>query len=334
MQTICKNLKLVYNDNANHLHVVGGKMKKLFLITIVSTLFLGLSACTKIDADIVTTSFIGYDLATQIAGEKLEVVNIMPWGSEMHDFEPTPKDISGINRSRLFIFLGVLLEPWVANNVNQDNALNLSESYHIEPHDHGDDHSYEDHFNHDEDHDHGSLHYWTDPVTYLQLIEVVRDRIIAIDPANKSYYEHRAQTYYERIEALHFELDEYTASLDNRLLFFAGHNALYAFADRYHLEIRSLTGEYKPNADLTPQQLQKLRDEIVASDVHHLFIEELVEPRVARSIQNMLSNQNYSLEILELHGYHNISQTQLKKGVTYADLFEQNIRNIEQALGN
>ncbi|MFA5542242.1 MAG: metal ABC transporter substrate-binding protein [Bacilli bacterium] len=311
-------------------------MKKVITL-LLFTLVIFFGGCTKKEnVDIITTSFIGYDLAYNIAGDNLTIENIMPWGSELHNFEPTPRQMSNINHSDLFIYLSVELEPWVANNVTQPNALNLSESFVRLDHDHNHDDDIgpeEDHL-HEDDHDHSSLHFWTDPTTYVQLINVVRDKIIAIDPENEQLYTSRAIVYYEMINDLHIDFDIFTQNLDKRNIFLAGHNAMDAFAERYHINIRSLTGDYKPNADLTGPQIISLRDEIVELDIHYLFTEELVEPRVALRLKETLESQSYALNLLELHGYHNISQKQYEERVNYARLFQQNIDNIKQALSN
>lgn len=278
---------------------------------------------------IVTTSFIGYDIATQVAGDKATVDNILPWGSELHDFEPTAKNMTAVNEADLFIYLSVDLESWVESSSENDNALNLSKSYTLE------EHEYDDEEVEDEDgHDHASLHFWSDPSTYMQLIEATEERLSSIDPDNKEYYEERAEAYIDEIEALHEEFDEYTHSLDDPTIYFSGHSAMDAFAERYHLTITSLSDEYRPDADLTAQQIETLSNEIESSGSHYLFTEELVEPRVAKQIQSSLKEKNYELTILELHSYHNISKEQSEEGITYADLLRQNINNIKQALGN
>lgn len=314
-------------------------MKKVLNIVLLFISMIVISGCTKREnVDIVTTSYIGYDLAYNIAKDNLTIENIMPLGSELHNFEPTPRNMSNINHSKLFIFLSLELEPWIKNNVVQENALNLSTSYTLVEHNHNHEITeglVEDHDD-DHDHDHSTLHFWTDPLNYLQLINVVRDKIIAIDPENEDIYTSRALTYYNVISAKHVIFDKYIQGLENlnNSIFLAGHNAMDAFASRYHITIRSLTGDYKPNADLTGPQITSLKDEIVELDIHYLFTEELVEPRVANRLKEILANQDYELNLLELHGYHNISQKQFEEGITYADLFEQNITNIKQAFGN
>ncbi|CAM4202545.1 metal ABC transporter substrate-binding protein [Erysipelothrix aquatica] len=340
-------------------------MKRLLaLLATTSLMFLaGCQAQQK--PDITVTSFIGYDIAHAIVGDKMVVENIMPWGSEMHNFEPSARNITAIKDSKLFIFVGEDQEPWVKTLGTQDHALDLSKSYELAAHNHAHsenhedtdhqhdeaahtheeetkthettehDHSHEkDHSHEGHEHDHGSLHYWTDPTTYVQLIESVKKEIIKVDPTNATYYETQASAYSTRITTMHTDFDQYMQSQDHPTVYFSGHNAMDAFADRYHLKIVSLTQDYRPNADLTAQQILSLKTSLKDAQATTLFIEELVEPRVAKSIQDSLRQDNIEIEIKELHGYHNISHDQFKAHVTYADLMHQNIENLKHAINH
>lgn len=313
-------------------------IKKLLFIFTFLFLALILNACNRQNnkADIVTTLYPQYDIAKQIVGDKMTVSLLTPFGGEIHGFDPRPSDIVAIKESKLFIFSSHELEPWVGNILDDSiYALDLSKSFTLAPHDHDHDHDDENHDEHDDDdhdHDHASLHYWTDPTTFMQLIRAIWASILVIDPANTAYYTARADAYYDEIRALHIELDIFMQALDHPTIYFAGHNANDAFAERYHLHIRSFSESFKPDAELTPQQLTSLINEISSLGVHYLFIEELVEPRAALAIQAELATRSHSLTLLELHGYHNITKQQNQEGVRYADLFAQNIANLRIAL--
>ena len=316
-------------------------MKKIIIIIMAFMLMAcsnsGKSDESKEKVTIVTTSFIAYDIATQIAGDKAEVENILPWGSELHNFEPTAKNMTAINEADLFIYLSIELEPWLKSNAENDNALNLSKSYTLEGHDHHGEEEEKHEHEHESGvhgHDHASLHFWSDPTTYIQLIKETQERLSTINPENEEYYEKRAEAYIEAIEILHEEIDEFIHLLENPTIYFSGHNAMEAFANRYHLTITSLSDEYRPNADLTAQQIETLINEIETSGTHYLFTEELVEPKVAKQMQASLKEKRYDITILELHSYHNISKEQSEEGITYEDLLRQNINNIKQALAN
>jgi len=61
---------------------------------------------------VVASVFPLYEFARQVAGDRAEVVSLVPAGVEPHDWEPSPRDIAQVGRARLFVYNGAGLEPW------------------------------------------------------------------------------------------------------------------------------------------------------------------------------------------------------------------------------
>ena len=61
---------------------------------------------------VVATVFPVYEFARQVAGDRAEVVSLVPAGVEPHDWEPSPQDIARARRARVFVYNGAGLEPW------------------------------------------------------------------------------------------------------------------------------------------------------------------------------------------------------------------------------
>ncbi len=280
-----------------------------------------LTACnTRPAPDIVTTSFVSYDIVKNIVGDKLTVNNIIPWGSELHSFEPVARDIVAINDAKLFVYATPLLDTWVKNLVVNDNSFDMSAHY--------EDH----HEENDDDHDHASLHFWTNPVWYVEVLDALLPIITRVSPANSHYFSANHASYTTMINNTTNDLRTYLTAFTNPTIYFAGHNAMDAFSDEFGLTIKSLSESYKPDIDFTATDIIAVVDEMVSKNIHHLFVEELAEPRAAEVIKNEFRKHNHEIEILELHGYHNITSTQAKENVTYADLYETNVANIKKAL--
>jgi zinc transport system substrate-binding protein len=318
------------------------KIKSL-LIAVLSLSVLAGCQPSK-EADIVTTLFPQYDFAKQIVGDKMSVSLLVPPGSEAHDYEPTSRDFDAIRNSQLFIFSAYDWDSWLGDNVNNflasGTALNIFENIDIEQYesDHDDDHDnhdedheeHDDHDNHD-DHDH-SMHYWTNPKIAIQMIEAILKEVVKIDPTNAAFYTQNANDYIARIDELDHEMHEYFESVSSNLIYFAGHNAMDFFSERYHIEIKALTDGFQPDADVTSAQLEQMLNGIKDNQIKFLFVEELKEPKVANTIKNELAKENYEITILELHGYHNVTRTQLNDDLTYFDLMKQNFDNLKMAV--
>ncbi len=320
-------------------------MKRFATLILILLTVITLSACTNDKkADIVTTMFPQYDFARQIVGDKMTVSLLIPPGAEIHDYEATSRDMVAIKEAKLFIFTSLEIDTWIKNpdTIGGKNTivLNLSESFDEVEHDHHHETQYKQTHQlsaEDDDHDHDhDLHFWTDPLIAIQLIEAILEKIIEIDPENQAFYEANAHDYIHEIEELHEEIDAFfqLPAYQDSTIFFAGHNALGAFADRFHIEIVSLFENFKPDADLTSAELTSFINQVLSSGTQYLFIEELVEPKAANRIKTELQNSHqYSLTLLELHGYHNISRSEMEAGVSYYDLLSRNFDHLKIALG-
>ena len=308
------------------------KIANLFIL-IVTTILL-VSCGNNKTVDIVTTMFPQYDFAKQIVGDKMTVSLIIPPGAEVHDFEPTSKDMVMIREAKLFIFTSLEIDQWLGNlsKIGGNNTIvfNLSEAYILADHEHDEEHLEDEHD--DDDHEHDDLHFWVDPTTALQLIDAILEQIVIIDPENEAYYRLNAANYKEEIEDLHHELEEFLMHepyLDSSI-YFAGHNAMGAFAKRYHLTIITLYESFQPDADLVSNEFLEFINAVRASGTTYLFIEELSEPKAAEKI--VAEFKNYDITLLELHGYHNVSRKDMEDGVTYAILLARNLEHLRLAL--
>lgn len=293
--------------------------KKYLLITFLSLALVSCNNATKYD--VTTTMFPQYDIVKQIAKDKLSVTMTTPFGAEVHGYSPTAKDIVTIKDSSLFLYTSELMDNYVSSSVTSGvNAVNLQKSIKDIPYENTS--KYVD-----------NTHYWTDPLNFIQMIEVVTDEIIKIDAQNEDFYMQNADSYMGKIEQTHLKLVQLFSDNQNTTIFFAGHNAMTPFSSRYNFNIKSLIDSYKPDADLTYSQLSSLIESIKTAKAHTIFVEELAGLKLVNAIKREIGS-DYELNILELHGYHNITKKQDKDGITYASLLEQNYENIKKALTN
>jgi zinc transport system substrate-binding protein len=56
-----------------------------------------------------------YDLTKRIAGDRLNVVLVLPAGQSEHGYDPTPKEIAALEGSKLGIAVGLEMDRWVEN---------------------------------------------------------------------------------------------------------------------------------------------------------------------------------------------------------------------------
>ncbi|MBN2300143.1 MAG: zinc ABC transporter substrate-binding protein [Acholeplasmataceae bacterium] len=307
-------------------------MKKIIITFAILINLIFLTACTQnISADIVTTMFPGYDFARQIVGDKMTVSQIIPPGAEVHEYEATSQDMVSIKEAKLFIYTSLDIDTWIndSSSIGGEDTIviNLSENYTPV------DYPYPMDFTLDQIQA-NTIHFWTDPANTVQLIQVVLEQIIVIDPDNELYYRQNAESYINQINDFSqliydfFTSDTYLGST----IYFAGHNALASFAARYGLRIISLFEEFKPDADLTSNELITFMNDVRVANTHYIFIEALEFPKAANTIKEQLSLENYDLTLLKLYAFENVSKTDFEEKVTYLDLMERNFDQLQIAL--
>lgn len=112
-----------------------------------------------------------YDFASKIAGDKADVENIIPNGTEAHGWEPSPADITKLEEADVFVYNGAGMEGWVDKvleslsnkdliKVEASDGIDLIKNEDDHEHDHHhDDHEHnKDHKHDDKDHDHDKDH--------------------------------------------------------------------------------------------------------------------------------------------------------------------------------
>ena len=110
------------------------------------------------------------------------------------------------------------------------------------------------------------------------------------------------------------------------MLVHGGHFAFNYLARRYGLEyIAAYSGS--PDAEPTAKRLIEMKRVLARQNVHYIFYEELITPRVAE----ILSKET-GARLLKLSGAHNVTKEELATGTTFLDLMEKNLRNLREGL--
>ncbi|MFA5363369.1 MAG: zinc ABC transporter substrate-binding protein [Candidatus Omnitrophota bacterium] len=326
--------------------------KKIFSTLFV--FFIGISCAfaqeSKGKLEVVTTLFPTYDFAKQIGKDKINVFLLLPPGVESHTFEPKPQDVVRINKAGVFIYTGKYMEPWaedllkgVSNNdlVVVDSSLGIElmaeddhdeegEHHEGERHDDGDDHEKE----HGEEHEHGHHHHggedphiWVDLAHDQVMVDTIAKALTEKDPANGAFYLNNAKEYKMKLADLDRRFEETLSTAKHKTIIYGGHFAFGYFAKRYGLEHDSPYDGFSPNAEPSPKAIASLINKLKQSGIKYIYYEELLDPKVARTI-----SQETGAKLELLHGAHNVSKDELARGVTFLDIMEDNLKKLKVGL--
>ena len=306
---------------------------------IVATVFifccvaLGTAGCNKKTEvtphglQVVTTLFPLYDFARTIGGEKAHVTMLLPAGVEPHTFEPKPEDMIRISHAGLFIYTNKYMEPWAEKIITgiDSRTLRVVNAGEQVTYQAGVDDDEHDHGNH---HDRNGMdpHVWLDFTNAALMVDAIRDGFIAADPANGVLYRQNAEALKSRLIALDERYRKYLTSCSTRKLLHGGHYTFGYLSRRYDLEYHALSG-ISSDSEPSAIRMAALVRAIRSSGSTHLFAEELLSPRLTETLA-----QEAGVGVLMLHGAHNLSRNDMSRGVTFFDLMERNLGQLQKGL--
>ena len=249
-------------------------MKHLFKS--LSVIALGLAALqAEAKFKVVTTFTVIQDIAQNVAGNAATVESITKPGAEIHEYEPTPKDIVKAQSADLILWNGLNLERWFERffqNIKDKPAVVVTEG--ITPLS-----IYEGPYK-----DAPNPHAWMSPSNALVYVENIKNALVKYDPQNADTYQKNAAAYAEKIKQLDKPLREKLAQIpaDQRWLV-TSEGAFSYLAKDYDLKEGYL---WPINAEQqgTPQQVRKLIDLVKKNHIPVVFSESTVSAKPAQQV--------------------------------------------------
>lgn len=223
----------------------------------------------------VSVGFYPYEfVARRVGGPDVRVTNLTQPGGEPHDLELTPSQVAGLSRARLVVY-SKGFQPAVDEAVEQqagDRALDVLTTVDLMRADPS------------ADREAGGAdpHVWLDPVHLATIAVAVAERLAALAPDRAGAFRDRSATLQVELTALDGELRAGLTSCQRRQIV-TSHDAFGYLAGAYSLQQVAIAG-LSPEEEASPGRLAEIAVEAKGSGVTTIFFEELVSPKVARSL--------------------------------------------------
>ena len=289
-----------------------------------------------------------YDFAVKIGGDRAEVTNMVPAGTEPHDWEPAASDIKNLEEADLFVYSGAGMEHWVEDvlaslenknlvsaEASQGITLRAGHSHEEDEHGSGEEHAEEEHaeehaekgHTEEEAHDHGQYdpHVWLSLVNAKKEMENIRDAYIKADPGSRDYYEANYESCAARFDELDKKYKDTLSGLPNKNIV-VSHEAFGYLCDAYGLNQMGIEG-LSPDSEPDPARMAEIIDFVKENDVKVIFFEELVSPKVAEAVAAETGAKTQVLNPLE-----GLSDEELAGGADYFSVMEGNLQQLKSAL--
>jgi zinc transport system substrate-binding protein len=298
-------------------------MKNILFIIMVMLLILFFQKKTESSEKlkVVATIYPLAHFAEQVGGRYVEVTNIMPYGVEPHEYEPTPGDIREIYESRIFLINGAGLDMWakvMLGELRKEGVITVEIAQQL-------DSLREAGIEGPLDRGKNDPHFWLDPLLAIKEVEILRDVFIRTDPGRADTYRENSDAYTKKLSRLHMKYREGLATCELRDIIVT-HDAFNYLARRYNFHPHSISG-LSPETEPTPRKMVELTKIAREKRIQFIFFEVLVSPRMAGTIA-----REVGAEVLVLHPLGGLRGEESREGKTYISIMEENLQNLRRAL--
>ncbi|MFC6176662.1 metal ABC transporter solute-binding protein, Zn/Mn family [Companilactobacillus huachuanensis] len=271
---------------------------------------------------VVTTNSILEDMVHNVGKDRIELYSIVKRGTDPHEYEPQPSDVSAATDADVIFHNGLNLETggngWFTKLVETSHkkfgrevfsASEDVEAKHLTT-------------NKDEE----DPHAWLDLDNGIKYVRTITNVLKQKDPKNAKFYEDNADEYIAKLEKLHQQAQsKYLEIPEKQRLLVTSEGAFKYFSEAYHVT-PAYIWEINTEAQGTPEQMKSVLSKINNSDVKHLFVESSVSPKSMDKVA-----KESGLEI-----YSKIFTDSLAKkgtsGDTYYSMMKWNIDHIYNGL--
>lgn len=301
------------------------------LTAILLCLCLVLCGCTaepeqthdKSKLQIVCTSFPAYDFAREIAGDRAELTLLIKPGSEVHSYEPTPKDMIRIQESNLFICNGGESEQWVEELLTPElNTIYMMDCVDTV------EESADGIYNAEDGEPELDEHVWTSPLNAIKISEEICNALCKLDATNAEAYKTNFTAYKAQLMALDREFRQVVKDSGKHTLVFADRFPMRYFALEYGLDCYAAfpgcSSETEPSAKTVAYLIDRVREDKIPAVLYMEFSNQKMADVIC---------EDTGCRKLPFYSAHSVSAEQFEQGVSYLDLMRINFNSLKEALG-
>lgn len=257
-------------------------------------------------------------LATAIGGDLVSVTNLVPAGTEPHDFEPSPRQLADIGWADIFFYNGAGFEPWVkkweqsvtmrprqminmADTLKEKGADFIIENEAINP------------------------HFWLDPTMFGKEAEIVRDALAVADPAHEAVFRENM----DHLITVLAELDhDFRVGLSSCALrdIIVLHEAFTYLARAYDFSAVAIAG-ISPEEEPSPKELARIITLALAKGVKHIFSEMVASPKLSETVAREIGGS-----VLVLNPIESMTPDEVQLGQDYISAMILNLNNLRAAM--
>lgn len=221
---------------------------------------------------VITTFTIIQDIAQNVAGDAAIVESITIPGAEIHEYEPTPKDLVRAQSADLVLWNGLNLERWFERffqDIKNVPSVVVTEGIVPMPIREG---SYKGNPN---------PHAWMSPSEGLIYVENIRKALVKYDPKNADIYNQNAANYVKKIQAMDRPLREKLAKIPEEKRWLVTSEGAFSYLARDYDFKEAYLWPINAEQQGTPKQVKAVIDLVRANNIPVIFSESTISDKPA-----------------------------------------------------
>ncbi|HEX2020975.1 MAG TPA: metal ABC transporter substrate-binding protein [Aurantimonas sp.] len=224
---------------------------------------------------VVTTFTVIADIAQNVAGDAAVVESITRPGAEIHNYQPTPRDIVKAQDAQLILWNGLNLELWFERffqNLSDVPSIVVSDGvvpmgiaagpYEGKP----------------------NPHAWMSGDAANIYVDNIAEAFGAADPANAATYAANAEAYKQEIATALEPIRVQLAAIPQEKRWLVTSEGAFSYLARNHGLRELFLWPINADAQGTPQQVRQVIDAMRANDIGCIFSESTVSPDPAEQV--------------------------------------------------
>lgn len=321
-------------------------MKRIALVAAASALLMGfLSGCNSVALpgsdgriSIVCAAFSEYDWTRELTrgSDNVTVTYLLDSGIDLHNYQPSARDILTISSCDLFIYTGGGSESWVddvlRDAMNKD--MQVLELMDVLGSDLKEEELKEGMEAEEEDEDEGEPEYdehvWLSIKNARSFCVSICESLCGLDPENSELYRSDLAAYDKELAALDEEYAEMAENAAVKTILFGDRFPFRYLTDDYDLDyyaaFAGCSAETEASFD-TIVTLANKADELMLDTV---FIIESSDDSLAKAI--IMNSGNKERNIETLNSLQSVTGTEAGNGTTYISLMRENLNTLKKVL--
>jgi zinc transport system substrate-binding protein len=217
-----------------------------------------------------------YNITRAIAGDKADILLLVPPGASEHTYSPKPSQVISLAKADMFIIMGAGMEFYAEKMINAtDNknleVIRLTDGIKLIAGADEDEKKF------------GNPHIWLDPVLAEGMAEKIKDALILKDPADRDYFTANTRVF-------EYKLKNMSASIAKEVKKFrikelvSFHPAWVYFEKRYGLKEVGVI-ELTPGMEPSLEEIENIVKQIKKYRINTIF----AEPQLPRKAADVIA---------------------------------------------